>query len=138
MANRPKSKDPKGGSSGERPERIRFHYIKSNEFRTIHVDGIHGGLTPQGLIQMAVFSERFPIPRETVHSVAEKGLGPEIRQERVSREGIVREVDVNLIMSATQARSIAKWLNGKAQEWDKVAKAESSLKGNGANGAKKR
>ncbi|MCH8253928.1 MAG: hypothetical protein IID06_01115 [Gemmatimonadetes bacterium] len=103
----------KTGDGVDAPEEsvVIYHFIKSNLFRVVHADGAHGGVTPQGFIQMNFYSERFPIPRETHHRL-EKNL-PEIREERVARKGAVREVEVGVIMNASAATNLVKWLNTK-------------------------
>ena len=42
---------------------LRFFYIKAYNFRVVHVDGVIGGITPKGLLHLAVFSERAAIPQ---------------------------------------------------------------------------
>jgi len=119
-----KPKQDKTGSPGERSagggsapvKKVRFHYIKSNHFRVIHVDGAHGGITPTGMIQVAFHNDRSPIPQQVVSTVHENGtLGREIAEERVSRDGVVREVEVEAIMSLDTARALRKWLDEKIQ-----------------------
>lgn len=99
--------------SGKSPDRVRFHYIKGNQFRTIYIDGVYGGLTPSGLIQAAVYSERSPIPEQTVHMIEGGRLGREIREERTSRDGPVRELEVSLVMNREQAQNLVDWLTDK-------------------------
>ena len=68
---------------------IRFHFIKAEQFRNIHVDGAHGGVTPKGLIQVAIYNERVPIPREVVHTVSEDGhLGDDVRRVPTQLEAL--------------------------------------------------
>lgn len=110
------------GQSGDSDEqRLTFHYIKSNGFRVIHVDGVHGGLTPNLKVQMALFSERSPIPQQVVHRV-EPGptegtfkLGEEVKEARVERKDIVREVEAEVVMDPAVAKSVAEWLSDKAK-----------------------
>jgi len=99
---------------------LQFHYIKSALFRTIHVDGAHGGATPQGKIQMSVFNERFPIPQITVAPLTESGPGEEIREKRISKDGVIREIEANLILDRQLALSIGEWLIRTAKEMDQV------------------
>lgn len=89
---------------------LKFHYIKSNHFRVIHVDGALGGPTPVGLIHIALYSERFPIPLQSVHEIKE-GIVQSMPTESVSRDGIVREVEADLIMTPSVARTLAAWIN---------------------------
>ena len=91
--------------------KIKFNYIKSNAFRVVHVDGAIGGITPAGLIFVSLYSERGAIPQVMVHDVTEAGqVGAERPEERLSKEGIVREVEVGGTMSVETATSFVKWL----------------------------
>ena len=105
-----------------------FHYIKANQFRVIHVDGAHGGITPSGNIQMAFFSDRQPIPQIVVHHVDQDGnvSAEEIASERVSKTGIVREVEVEAIMSLASAKVLVKWLADKISTLEKIRAATST------------
>lgn len=101
------------------PPRIRFHYIKSNLFRVIHVDGALGGITSRGLVHCAVYSERQAIPQTTEHEVTAEGrLGAQSSQE--GKEGIVREMDVDLIMTKQTAIELRDWLNDRIGELDRL------------------
>lgn len=91
------------------PTQVEFHYVKSGLFRVVHVDGAWGGATPRGHITMSVFSERGPIPQRLVHKINEDGtLGEQVSS--VSKTGIIREVEVELVMDLEAARSIGDWL----------------------------
>ncbi len=95
-------------------DKISFDYIKSNQFRVIHVDGVHGGATPKGhAIQMAFFSERAPIPKRETYGLVGGKLGE--RKEKVERDAIVREVEVEVIMDLETAKAITKWLGEKIE-----------------------
>ena len=105
------------GTPSERPSegaRVRFHYLKSNLYRVVHVDGAYGGVSMDGTVQMQFYSERLPIPDITVHPLLEDGtLGEEIRSERVGRDGIVREVEIGAVFDLETARSLVGWLEDK-------------------------
>jgi len=88
---------------------VTYNYIKSRSFRVIHVDGAWGGFSPQGRIQMAVYSERPAIPQITVNRVEPDGkLGAELRRE--GKHGVVREVEANLVMDEQTAKAVYDWL----------------------------
>lgn len=93
---------------------IDFHYIKSNTFKVVHCDGVWGGATPRGYITINFFSERSPIPQKLTHALVEKQdekgqlLGEEI--DRKSKSGVIREVDVEVIMDLRMAKSLNNWL----------------------------
>ena len=100
----------------EQPKSVRFNYIKSNGFRVVHVDGVVGGVAPRGAIFAALFSERVPIPEVTVQHLGEGGiLGDEITEDRKVREGIVREVEVGLMMDLQIAEAFHAWLGANIQ-----------------------
>lgn len=105
--------------NGDADNRVAFDYIKNNNFRIIQADGAIGGLTPSGKIHFALYSERPPIPRRLVHNINDDGsLGPIIRGETVSRDAIIREMEVDVFVDVAVARSLYKWLGEKIGEWD--------------------
>lgn len=96
---------------------MKFYFEKSNFFQVIHVDGAFGGLAPTATaIQMSVYSERSPIPKEVVHQISNGVVGPEILDRRVVRDGVFREVEGTLHMSLDVAISIRDWLNVRIDE----------------------
>ena len=108
----------------EQSEKITLHFLKSNFFRTIHVDGAFGGVTPHGGINMQLFSERFPIPTSTTHEMSGHVFGPEIASERVSKDGIVRELEVGIMMDLATARAMRDWLDRKIEKLEAVTRGE--------------
>ena len=104
------------------PDKIKFHYIKGHFFRVVHVDGVFGGLSPTGEISASLFSQRPPIPQLTVQAVKnENELGDEIVAERVSKDGLVREMEVSLVLSPQVADALAKWLMERVEQHKKLA-----------------
>ena len=102
-------------------DKVKFHYLKSHGFRVIHVDGLFGGITPTGDIYASLFSQRPPIPTLTVQTIKENGeLGEEVASERVSKDGIVRELEIGVTMRPEVAQSIIKWLQDKVAEFNQL------------------
>ena len=98
---------------------IEFHYIKSNGFRVIHADGVWGGPTPRGYLTMAFYSERHPIPLKLTHEIKPEGtLGDPI--DRDTKEGIVREVEVEVMLDLDMAKSLLPWLEEKIEALEKL------------------
>jgi hypothetical protein len=96
------------------PSAVKFHYIKGNFFRVIHADGVIGGLTPHGGIFLSLYSERGAIPQVIEQAVNPDGtLGDE--KGREGKEGIVREVEVGVMLNERTARGIAEWLIKQAK-----------------------
>lgn len=111
------------------PTSLKFDFVKSSLFRTIHVDGVVGGVTPQRSVYMALFNERLPLPRQTTYVVNPDGqLGDEILELRDSRVAIVREMEVGIVMSVETTEAIINWLQqavDKAKRTQKDQQAES-------------
>lgn len=59
----------KGNGDGTLPSSVKFHYLKTAHFRTIHADGAIGNITPSRSIHMAIYNERPAIPREMTHKI---------------------------------------------------------------------
>ena len=102
------------------PESVEFHYVKSNGFRVVHADGVWGGPTPRGYITMSFYSERAPIPRKISLELkppepnsSNRILGQEIVRD--SKDGLVREVEVEVMVDLEMAKSLLKWLRGKVR-----------------------
>ncbi|MGB7281488.1 MAG: hypothetical protein WBE13_04425 [Candidatus Acidiferrum sp.] len=108
------------------PASISFHWIKSQFFRVIHADGAFGGLTPQGDIFLSVFNERAPLPDVTVQAVENGQLGPEITEKRVGKEGIIRELEVGLVMDLRVAKSVRDWLQQRIEVLEQLQQSQNS------------
>lgn len=95
-------------------DELRFDFIKTSDFRDYFVDGVFGGVTPRGYIQMFVYHERGALPRRVFHAVNGDGtITEEIREKRASRNAIVRDVEANLIMDVQTAKGLLAWLAQK-------------------------
>lgn len=105
---------------------VKFDYLKSSSFRVLHADGIFGGITPQGLLQVAFFSERFPIPTQMAYEVTPEGkLGKEIPELRVSRGALVRELDVSVLMNGEIAKALHTWLGDHLKKLEEFHRKKS-------------
>jgi hypothetical protein len=104
--------------SASEKDKVKFHYLKANDFRVVHMDGVFGGLSPTGDIFMSIFSQRPPIPQVTVQPVNEKGeLGDEILPERIVRDGLVREIEVGIALRPEIAENLIKWLQERVDQY---------------------
>ena len=119
-------------------QKIKFDYLKTAQFRNFHVDGAVGGLAPNGNIQMAIYSERPPIPQQTTQIVNEKGfLAEEILKERKTRDAVIRDLEANLIIDVNTAAQIVKWLQDKINQFVELqekAVAELEIEEGGKDG----
>jgi hypothetical protein len=105
----------------EKAKEITFHQIKSNEYKTVYASGAIGGITVNSLININFFSERPPIPNELTYEINDKGqLGKEIG--RISKKGIVRDIQVGVFMDISGAKSLIEWLNEQIIKVEKLNK----------------
>ncbi len=99
---------------------VRFHYVKGTNFRVVNVDGVIGGVTPSEGIHFATFTERPAFPQQEEFVLNPDGsLGEQLPEGRRSKEGIVREMDIDLVMSLEVARALRTWLDGKIKLLDR-------------------
>lgn len=121
---------PKTSTDSEpQPKKIRFHYLKNNAFRTIHADGVFGGVTPRLSISATFFNERHPLPDQTVQLISAEGVvGDEILEERIVRDGLVRELEANVVMDLACAKTVVKWLTDKIDIIERIIKEAEATK----------
>jgi len=102
------------------PPTLSFHYIKSHHFRVVHADGIIGGPTPRGLLHFAIYSERQSIPQLIVQNITMSADGKQARLgdevERIGKDGVTRELEVDLVMDRKTAAELHKWLGQRLAE----------------------
>jgi hypothetical protein len=107
--------------------RVKFNYLKGSAFRTVHVDGVFGGVAPSGFLNMSVFTERHAIPQAQTFELKEDGnLGNEIAEDRIGREGFTRELEVNLVMSVEMVKKLHGWLGEQLTKLEGVAPKRSA------------
>lgn len=88
----------------EHSNQIGIHYLRSRHYRTINADGAQFGITPRGSLQFTLFTDQAPLAEYVLHEITPEGkLGKPL--EEVKKEGMVREVAVNVIMDINTAVS---------------------------------
>jgi hypothetical protein len=93
----------------ELPSSIKFHYVKGNFFRVVRAEGAIGGLTPSREIFLSLFNERAALPKMIEFAVLKDGqIGQEIARD--GKDGIVREMEIGLLVSADAAKKLADFL----------------------------
>ena len=93
---------------------VEAHYIKSNYFRVIHVDGVYGGINGYGLLNCSFYSERGALPRKTLVSGT---LGSPLQETVLeTKAGIVREIESEIVMSLTAAIGFHHWLGRQIED----------------------
>jgi hypothetical protein len=96
---------------------VYFDYIKSPYFRNIYAEGAWGGISPRGLVQFAVYSERKAIPRRTVLRVPADKDGPANQEEVIDQKpGFVREMEAMIQMDINAGVEFHRWFRAKLEE----------------------
>lgn len=98
--------------SDETPKEFKTQFTRSAFCRTLKVDGAWGGITPQGNIHCAVFTERWNLPSRTVLEFKE---GEPIATETpVEHErALIREIEADLFLTLASATSLRTWLDAQ-------------------------
>ena len=105
---------------------LAFDYIKSNYFRTARADGVWGGPNGHLDLVMAFYSERSAIPQHIVHVFDGDRLGDEIKERRVSRDAVVREVEFCASMSLSVAKGFRDWLDANIKAIEEMSSKQVS------------
>jgi hypothetical protein len=107
------AKDAPAGAALPSPRTIPFpiHFIKSSCFRVVHASGAWYGGDSQKNLHLTFFNERTPIPKKTVLNLNEQGVvvGEDLSQ-RVLKEGVIRELEVDVVLSIPAAVEFYKTL----------------------------
>jgi hypothetical protein len=96
-----------------------FEFATSPAYRVVHVDGVWGGITPHGLIQMALFSDRKPFPSRVDYQRGDGGVLEEVRREQTDA-AFEREIEVSGMLSVGVAKSLAAWLEERVAEIEAI------------------
>jgi hypothetical protein len=83
------------------------HFIKSTCFRVVHANGVWYGGDNQGNLHLTFFNERNAIPKLVVVNLDERGaVVSEDETKRESKKGMVREMEVDIVMSIQAAADL--------------------------------
>ena len=110
--------------SNNSKKKIEIHNKISPIFQQINVDGAHGGITPQGKINLNFFAERFPIPKSTVFEVENNKICSKISDSEDSKKGIIREYHFGVYMNLETARGLSLWLQERINQLDMIIKGK--------------
>jgi hypothetical protein len=92
------------------PTEMVVRYAKSNLHRVIHVDGVFGGPSVGGLIHIAIYSERVPVPTEQTYDISSNGIISEFPKSQKGGDGVLREIEASLMLSVPLADNLIPWL----------------------------
>ena len=95
---------------------VSIHNKINPNFREVHVDGAHGGITSKGYINLNFYAERQALPKTIELSVDDNGqiLSTEISAD--SKIGFLREYEFGIYMDLSTATEIVDFLQSKIKE----------------------
>jgi hypothetical protein len=103
---------------------VDIHFIKNNDFKTVLATGAFGGISPNGLINMNIFTERTPIPNKISYQIDSKNPALDSSNETGTegKAGIIREVQFGMLIDIQTAKNISAWLNSQISQLDQLTK----------------
>jgi hypothetical protein len=118
-------------------KKLRFHYQKANLFRVIHADGAWGGLTPDLQVFFSLFNTRPPIPQVLGFDIQGDGMQlEECPEMTVSKDGLLREVEVGVVMSPENVKALIDFLRGRLEAVEQIKSTISEKQIAGGQGKK--
>jgi hypothetical protein len=109
-------KNQKGQLKGET---VSFKYIFPSDLKELHVNGAFGGVAPDGMIHMALYSERQAIPNVEKRLMnPDKTLGDKKEEEK--KYEYVRIVQASLVFNDKVATSFINWLDGRIKDLEQL------------------
>ena len=107
-------------SSGSKPKpSLEFHFLKTQSYRTYHVDGAFGGVTPRGGLYVEFYIERLATPKLIVQELNSDGtLGEMVSSD--GKKGIIREIECGIALDLGGAKALNEWLSNKITELESL------------------
>lgn len=100
-------------------KKVEFKYRLSSDYKVYSISGFQGTLTPTGDLVINCYKERHPLPDRELYEIRENGQLQFLNREPATSNSIIREVPFAFSINPMQARAFAKWLESKADEFEK-------------------
>ena len=102
-----------------------IHNVKNRNYRQMHVDGAHGGITPSGLINLSFYSQRGAIPKGSEFEITDdKQIGRLVKNIEGSKEGIIREFEFGIYMDVNTCVNLKNFLENKIKEYRELTQTK--------------
>lgn len=105
---------------------IIIHNLKNANFRQVHVDGAHGGITPSGYINLNFYSQRGVIPKGTEFAIEKGQISEPIKDIDGSKTGIIREFEFGVYMDINACENLKVFLERKIEEFGQIKEFKKS------------
>lgn len=104
----------------EGTHQLEAQFTHSSLFRVVRADGAWGGLMPNGNISMAIYTEHLPLADNVTYEVSSSGGAKEIGRKETPGV-VIREVEVEVLMSLGVATATRNWLDRFIQDAARAA-----------------
>ena len=108
-------------AAGGKSRKLQISYKESPHYRVVHANGAYGGVSPLGELVMALYSERMQFPGRAV--IRFDGNGVPSPEEFQIDQGVVREIEVGVMLDLKSAKSLAEWLDQKIAVLERITKS---------------
>lgn len=100
---------------------IKFHNKFNPLYRSVHIDGASGGVSPRGYLNLNFFAERNCVPLDTTVITDDKtGKIVSFKDSEDSKIGILREFEFGAYIDLKTAKELLAFLANKIQELEQV------------------
>lgn len=94
----------------EKSAHLEIYYEKNPSYKSFFIDGLIGGKTPTGSINLNFYATRNIIPKSVKHEVENGLLSQTGVNSDDSKVGIIREIEAGVYMDETTANDIYEFL----------------------------
>lgn len=107
---------------GKKITSIKVKYNLKHDYKSVIVNGVYGGIAPNGNINVNFYLDRVPLPDETTLNIIDGKLKENYPVKEVPE--ITRDVVFGVQLNYDTAISIQNWLGNKIEELRKVKKGQ--------------
>jgi hypothetical protein len=93
-------------------EQLKFKYVIPDNISDRYVNGLWGGVTPRNEINIHFYSERHPIPKESIYKKIESAEANQ-SEEHVFGGDVIRLIQSSIVMELETAIGLRNWLDDK-------------------------
>ena len=106
------------------PKELKFKYRFPEDYKPVYTNGVWGGITPRGEIEIHFLYDRRPLPLHSTHEVSkDRGLSGTPKEIEIG-DSILRFVQAGVVMDLAAAKSLYEWLGGKLEDLEGAAHAK--------------
>ena len=101
-------------------DKFTIKYIIPENLKDFHVDGAYVSATPSGNLNLHFFSERMPIPKETIHK---KNTDGQILSAPETHSGcdVVRSIQTSIVADLNTAKAIRSLIDNSIKSIEESA-----------------